>query len=305
LISVIIILEGSTDAFQRTLQGLQSQTLQDYELFVVDDASKGSAWSMLSEAKIPRLRAHRNRSPQGFARCVTRALGWVDGEYVAFHGLGDLSATERFEKQVELLARRDEVAAVTSGIEWIGGRGEALRELTFPPQHARIMKQLLEEESFVDGSMMARRSMLAEGPVLREELGSAALLDLWLRLGERHKLAALQTVLYRHHFDLDAEEVAHFARHNALIDLARQCSIGRDADGAEPANWAEIASRIRDSFAGGSFISQRKRQARNYWLWAAWLDTWGVAAAHQAQDVRTRARRLWPFGAGETDDLQG
>ena len=126
-----------------------------------------------------------------------------------------------------------------------------------------------------------------------------------MRLGEQHKLAALQTVLYRHYFNLESEEIAHFTRHNELRAIARQLAQDRKTLGAEVVDGALAAARITGSAKGGNFISQRKRQAQNFWACAAWLDGWGAPAVRQAQAVRNHARRMWPFGAGETGDLQG
>jgi glycosyltransferase involved in cell wall biosynthesis len=297
VVSVIIVISGRGGNLASTVSSLREQTLKNCELIVIDDGSGGEAWQELAVLHMPRLRAHRNLRPRGLPAALNQALAWASGEYVAYHEGGDISAAERLERQVALLERRPDVAAVTATVEWMDTDGALITRRECPAPHRMIMNRLQDGHSLVHGATMVRRAVLLEAGGHREALRLAAGYDLWLRLGEQHKLAALQTPLVRSGFDLRQPEIARGREQAAYMALARQLAAERREHGAEQQDAARAAQAIAARYERMGILARRAEQAASYLDWATQARGWGAAGAACAHRLWLEAMKTWPFDA--------
>jgi glycosyltransferase involved in cell wall biosynthesis len=168
---------------REAVESVLSQTLTDFELLAVDDASSDNSRSILSSIKDERLRVIVHGVNQGAANSRNHAFAVARGEYVAIMDADDVSASNRFERQVRCLDARPEVGVVGCGVfDNIDVDGSVLYTSYLPLDDASIQQTLLERWCFLHPSLMFRRSLLAQVPGYRPEFDVAEDHDFILRL---------------------------------------------------------------------------------------------------------------------------
>jgi glycosyltransferase involved in cell wall biosynthesis len=181
------------------LHGIQAQTWNDFELIAIDDGSTDETPTILRDAARadPRIRVV-TQEQCGLTRTLNRGLAESTGEYVARHDADDLSAPERFDRQLAYLREHREAGAVgTFGIT-IDDRGREVAPFPVRTGPAQVRKALLSLQATpIHGSMMFRRSTVTEIGGYRPGFRQAQDLDLWLRLSERYAIDNIPSVLYR------------------------------------------------------------------------------------------------------------
>jgi glycosyltransferase involved in cell wall biosynthesis len=105
LVSIIIPTYNTEKFIRDTLQSVQNQTYQNWEMILVDDASTDKTVSVIEEfakkdSRIKLFKLEKN-SGNGFARNI--AVEKASGKYIAYLDADDLWFPEKLEKQIEFL----------------------------------------------------------------------------------------------------------------------------------------------------------------------------------------------------------
>ncbi len=296
-VSVVMVVRNGAAKLPRTLAALYAQTLPDFELIALDNGSSDDTWEVLQDIERARVRLHRNLKPRPATAALIQALAWASGRYLVCHGVGDVSAPQRLERQAALLHRRKEVAAVWSALEWADEAGQVLRRVAYPTQHHLLVQRIEEEECPALGAVMVRREALEAVGGLREAFALAAELDLWLRLADVGKLASVGEVLYTAHFHADLPAVAQHAAYQDYAALVRLLAEERRRHGTEQTAVAAAADAISARYAAMNPLARRLVSAEGYLAWARRVRTWDEVAHEQARRLWLRALAAWPFRA--------
>ena len=97
---------------QQAIDSIRAQTLKDWELIIVDDASDDTtpdvvrAWTQ----KDPRIRYYRHDTNQGVSVARNTGIKRARGTYIAFQDDDDLSHPQRLQRQADYLDRHPHVA---------------------------------------------------------------------------------------------------------------------------------------------------------------------------------------------------
>lgn len=186
------------------VRSILGQTCEDFEFLIVDDGSTDKSMAILELLRREDRRIHvfhqENAGP-----AAARNLGFrqARGEYVAVMDADDVADPTRLEKQAVYLDAHPECLAVGCRLRFIDPDGELIAEeqerATAHEEIERVMFRGLG--GIPNPGAMIRRSILQELNGYREDFPSSEDLDLWLRIGERGKLANLPEILlsYRLH----------------------------------------------------------------------------------------------------------
>jgi len=110
LISVIMAVRNGMDHLPAAMNSLLRQTCRDLEVIVVDDASEDGTGAHLSDLGDPRVRVLRNETNLGLTQSLNRALAVADGSFIARMDADDIAHPERFERQIDALRARPDLA---------------------------------------------------------------------------------------------------------------------------------------------------------------------------------------------------
>lgn len=188
------------------LDSIRGQTLRDLEIVAVDDGSTDESRAILEAAarKDPRIRVRETGAAPGLVSALNRGVAESRAPLVARMDADDVSTPDRLEKQVALLARRPDLAGVSSRVEIFTAEGEVrdgtlryeawLNSLSTPEQ---ISRERFVESPLPHPSVVVRRRVLLDAGGYRDVDGPEDY-DLWLRLlGSGHRFAKVERVLLR------------------------------------------------------------------------------------------------------------
>lgn len=298
LISVILPVRNGGVHLAEAVASVLAQTLDDFELLLIDDGSTDGAVDNLPDALASDPRLVKLANPgRGLVAALNFGLARARAPFVARMDADDVCLHGRFRAEVDFLETHPSVALVATQVAHIDEQGRHAGHVsTFPTEPEAIARALRVQGCVIrHPSVLARREVLAQSGGYREVMTGAEDYDLWLRLAERESLANLPEVWlqYREH----SGQISHgvnlkqrFAR-DLAVHAARERRAGRpDPFGAgEDRSITEWSARDED----GRF-SQMLRQLRSAYRAADFLE--GTRA--EAPEGSEMANALWAAEAG-------
>lgn len=209
-VSVIIPTYQHRDYIRRTLSSVFEQSLNDYEIIVVNDGSTDDTASVLVRLVEARQITYIEQENQGQSRARNNGLSRARGEYIAFLDSDDLWPKNKLASQVAFLDANPTVGMV-------GGTYRAIDEHDVPGRGGPFYPTISFETLFTanpfhsPGQTLIRASLLREIGGLDSTIWGADDWDLWFRI------AKSSTIVMR-------DEIALYYRvhaHNASRQHAR------------------------------------------------------------------------------------
>jgi glycosyltransferase involved in cell wall biosynthesis len=128
-VSVVVPTYNCADALSRTIESVLAQTLDDFELLIIDDASTDETEAVVTGYDDPRIHFFRHDTNRGGSAARNTGIEHACGRYVAFLDADDEWLPQKLERQVACLgARDDKWIAAYCGFDRIrAGRSSGLR----------------------------------------------------------------------------------------------------------------------------------------------------------------------------------
>jgi len=114
LISVIMSMRNASATVGDTIRSLQWQTLDDWELVLLDDASTDSSVSVVQSMRDRRIRLQGDSNLKGLAARLNEAVALSRGRFIVRIDADDICFPARLEKQVAYLERYPEIDLAAS-----------------------------------------------------------------------------------------------------------------------------------------------------------------------------------------------
>jgi glycosyltransferase involved in cell wall biosynthesis len=112
-VSVIIPAYNAASTIRATIRSVQRQTLQDFEIVVIDDGCTDDTVQQVETIGDERIALY-SYANGGLPAARNRGIGRARGNYLAFLDADDLWSSQKLESHVALLDQRREVGAVYS-----------------------------------------------------------------------------------------------------------------------------------------------------------------------------------------------
>src|SRR6266545_7245738 len=127
LVSVLLAVRNDERFVAEAVQSVVRQTLRDFELIVVDDASTDGTPAILAGIDDDRLSIVRNEERLGLAASLNRGLEHAKGRYVARLDSDDVALPNRLERQVAGIGSRLAVGTAVRDLDEQGVVGKLHR----------------------------------------------------------------------------------------------------------------------------------------------------------------------------------
>lgn len=189
-ISVVMSVYNGECWLREAVDSALGQTLDDFELIVIDDGSTDSTAEILAGYRDPRLRVVR-QPRAGLTVSLNRGVRLTAAPLVARLDADDVALPERFARQVAFLGAHPEVGLLGTGCHDVDPVGRALRTYRPPEGDSEIRRALIRRNPFVHSSVMLRRAALERAGLYDEALEVAQDYDLWMRISRVTRLANL------------------------------------------------------------------------------------------------------------------
>jgi glycosyltransferase involved in cell wall biosynthesis len=144
----------------RALRSLADQTFDDFEVIVVDDASRDATAQAVLAFGDPRIVLVRLTATVGAAGARNAALGRVRAPLVAVLDADDVAWPERLALQVAFLAAYPDVGVVGGQIRVVDADGRVVGRRTYPLEHAAIVDALPRANPLAHSAVMVRTELL-------------------------------------------------------------------------------------------------------------------------------------------------
>lgn len=202
-VSVLIASYNHERYVEDAIESVLAQTLQDFEIVLVDDCSSDRTFDIASSIKDPRLTcvraAHNRGTSTTYNECVARARG----EYVAVLNSDDFFHPDKLRRQVALLDARPELAAVFTHADLVDEAG-ATRPTGPQPnifrqsnraRHAWLRRFFFEGNCLCHPSVMIRRGIHDQIGGYDPRFGQVHDLELWIRICLQHEIHVIEEPL--------------------------------------------------------------------------------------------------------------
>ena len=159
-VSVIMAARDAEAFVGRALRSLQAQTLDDFEVIVVDDASTDGTAQAVLACDDHRVRLVRLDANVGAAAARNVALEHVRAPLVAVLDADDVAWPGRLEAQVAYLREHPEVDVLGGQIRVVDGAGQVVGRRTYPLDHSAIVRLLPRVSPLAHSTVTLRTAAL-------------------------------------------------------------------------------------------------------------------------------------------------
>ena len=174
------------------IESVLAQTWRDFEFLIIDDASTDESAEIARGFTDPRIRLLRNEQNLGLTRSMNLGLREARGELIARQDADDLSAPERFARQIAALEAHPEVPLLGSQARLIDGRGHSRGNRDLPLDSVSLRWESLLDNPLIHSAAMFRRAVvLEEFGGYDESFPCCQDYALWTRVMERYPAANL------------------------------------------------------------------------------------------------------------------
>jgi glycosyltransferase involved in cell wall biosynthesis len=195
-VSVVISTHNRAGCVGRAIQSVLSQTFQDFEILIVDDASEDDTESAVGEFNDRRIRYIRHSVSKGDAGARNTGVRGATGEYIAFLDDDDEWLADKLRLQTQFCE--------ASGPE-LGGVHTA--RWTIYTATGRESSLLLDERQSNDlnrnrittSSMLLHRRCFDSVGLFDERMPVASDYDLWIRIAARFRLGYIREPLVKYY----------------------------------------------------------------------------------------------------------
>jgi glycosyltransferase involved in cell wall biosynthesis len=245
-VSVIMAVYNGEKYLREAVDGVLAQTLTDFELIIVNDASTDQTAAILASYHDRRVRVFHNERNLKPAASRNGAIGAARGKYVAILDADDIALPRRLERQTEWLDGNPGIDVTGTFAVPIdeAGREVELDYCTPPTSEIDIKWALLFHNVFVHSSVMMRRTAVqraggyTEDPILAAAfVEDYDLLSRISRFGHVNNLGE-PLVKYRVHSNGASVRIAAEQRRQADEIARRNVAWVLGCDAIDPQIWA-------------------------------------------------------------------
>jgi glycosyltransferase involved in cell wall biosynthesis len=228
-VTVIMSVYNGEGHVGEAVDSIIGQTFTGWEFLIVDDASTDGTAAILRDyaSRDGRIKILTNAKNVGLTKSLNIAISNARAELLARQDADDISAPGRLEQQLNYMEQHTKVAVVGCLGELYSANGIVKRGSDRKFSRAGIKRYLANNNVFIHGSVMMRKSCLAKVGFYREFFRYSQDYDLWLRLSEHFDLAILPEHLYRRSMTAEAVSVSQRLTQKQYADIAKKLHVER------------------------------------------------------------------------------
>jgi len=206
-VTVIMSAYNAERFVAESIQSVLNQTLKDFELIVINDASKDRTGPIVKKFRDKRIKYFERKQNNGKSHAVNFGFEKAQGKYACIFDADDVMVNYKLEVCTKILDKNPEYGLVYGNAWAIDEASEITGPLSFPSRAKRnigdqfpdlsfSMEKLGEKCFFSQGSTLFRMEAIRKVGGLDEELHVAEDWDLWLRIAEKYKVYYCPVPLY-------------------------------------------------------------------------------------------------------------
>jgi glycosyltransferase involved in cell wall biosynthesis len=199
-ISVIIPTYERAASLARAINSVLEQTFRDFEIIIVDDASKDNTREVVKAIGDQRIRYLRHERNQKEAGARNTGVSNARGEYVAFLDDDDEWLPDKLRRQVDLLDRSPPYVGVvyTGSIKIDRGNGKTFR--VTPTKRGNLFEELLIHNCVgTPSTILLKRKCFETVGLFDPNIVFGPDYDMWIRLAEKYHFECIPEPLIKYY----------------------------------------------------------------------------------------------------------
>jgi glycosyltransferase involved in cell wall biosynthesis len=203
-VSVLLPVYNGGDTLAQAVESILNQTLANFELLIIDDASKDNSAGVIRQyaSQDSRIKPVFHEVNQGLTATLNEGLKLAQSDYVARMDHDDESLPNRLQIQWDYLQANPDIVVAGSFVYHMGNQPEYDRLVELPIENSKIQEKLKQYNCLYHPSVMMRRIPILAIGGYRPEFKNAEDYDLWLRVSKVYQLANIPQPLLRYRFSL-------------------------------------------------------------------------------------------------------
>jgi glycosyltransferase involved in cell wall biosynthesis len=137
-VSIAMPVRDCASTVGAAIRSILNQTVDDWDLIVIDDGSTDSTLERIRRFSDDRIRVHSDRLSLGLSARLNQAIELASGDYLARMDGDDIAYPERLERQVAVLESSPEIDLVGARMLVYGKGGRPLGYRPCPEDHEQI-----------------------------------------------------------------------------------------------------------------------------------------------------------------------
>lgn len=222
-VSVLLPVYNDASYIRSAIDSILTQTVNDFELIVINDGSTDDSLKILQSYSDPRIRIISFAKNMGRSCARNAALGAAQGKYALWMDGDDISHPQRIEKQVAFLEAHPEIDICGCALQCFHERKDIVR---YPHAPKQIRAGIIWDPTIPNAASCMRLSSIRKAQLrYRENQSRAEDYTFWIDalLGSNLQAVNISDVLYQWRYFNRPTNIAYHAlaaRHAlAYIDL--------------------------------------------------------------------------------------
>ncbi len=145
------------DFLRQAIESILSQTYEDFELIIINDASTDRTEDVILSYKDNRIKYYKNERNLKLIATLNKGLDLCNGKYIARLDSDDYCASERLEKQVQYMETHPEIGVLGTLFEFVPEHVREIVNVEDIPLCIRYIPGCL-----LHSSAMMRKSVLTD-----------------------------------------------------------------------------------------------------------------------------------------------
>lgn len=196
LVSIILPTYNRAELIMRAVESVLTQTFEDFELIIVDDASTDNTLKLLQNLEDDRIRIFPNQINTGASLARNIGIKEARGSFIAFQDSDDVWVASKLKDQIDCFKKHPNAGIVYSSYKKITPSQSFLVPGPWVKKHEGNLKKELSYGNFIGlPTMIVKKECLSAVGVFDESLKSLEDWDLLLRLSTLYSFAYIDTPL--------------------------------------------------------------------------------------------------------------
>jgi len=272
-VSVVMSVFNGQAFLSEAIESILGQTFGEFEFVVIDDGSTDKTAEILAQyaARDARIRVLRHDN-KGRAASLNIGIGQAAGKYIARMDADDVAMPHRLAEQIEFMEEHPDVGLLGGAIELISTAGHVIKTVRPPLEDSEIRSTLLRYNPIFHPTVVMRKEVALAAGGYRKALLDADDYDLWLRIGERSRLANLGKTIVQYRIHSDQVSIRNLEHQTQCVLAARAAASLRKRGMPDPlAEVEEITPQLLEKL-GVTAAETQEALLGAYGYWTEILD---------------------------------
>ena len=177
-----------------------NQTYKRFEFIIVNDNAPNNIKKYLNKVKEKdnRIKIIENKTNQGLAKSLNKAIKASRGKYIARMDSDDISLTKRLHTQLNFMKKNKDIDLVGSNSFIINDNNKIINKSHLPLKVEDIKKSIFKFNPIIHPSVFAKKNFFIKN-LYNSEYKKCQDYELWMRSISTHKFLNLKKklILYR------------------------------------------------------------------------------------------------------------